>query len=202
MKKGDVLANGFVVGMGRTPLNLTEAQIRYAMKNSKSNSGAARFLNVSLSTYEKYSKRYIDSESNKNLWDLHKNKKGVGVKKAFNVLKGKYSLVDILEGKHPEYTVYQLKNRLLTNGDKVNFKVCCHNCGFDERRIIDNKIPLILDHIDDDWTNHVRENIRFLCYNCFFNLKGNMRGNQPKWRAEQIQQTKETIKLKNNKKEE
>ena len=51
MKKGDIMPNGFVLGKGRTPLNLTEAQIRYAMKNSKSNSGAARFLNISLTTY-------------------------------------------------------------------------------------------------------------------------------------------------------
>ena len=59
MKKGDIMPNGFVLGRGREPLNLTEAQIRYAMKNSKSNSGAARFLNVSLTTYEKYARRYI-----------------------------------------------------------------------------------------------------------------------------------------------
>jgi len=73
MKKGHKLPNGYVLGMGRTPLNFTEAQIRYAMKNSKSNSGAARFLNISLTTYEKYSKSYIDESTGKNLWDLHKN---------------------------------------------------------------------------------------------------------------------------------
>ena len=50
MQKGDKMPNGYVLGVGRTPLNLTEAQIRYAMKNSKSNSGAARFLNISLRT--------------------------------------------------------------------------------------------------------------------------------------------------------
>ena len=89
MKKGFKLPNGYVLGKGRTPLNLTESQIRYAMKNSKSNSGAARFLNISLTTYEKYSKRYIDSETNKNLWDLQKNKRGKGVKKPYNITKGK-----------------------------------------------------------------------------------------------------------------
>lgn len=198
-KKGDILANGFVLGKGRTPLNLTEAQIRYAMKNSKSNSGAARFLNVSLTTYQKYSKRYIDEETGKDLWDLQKNKRGKGVKKPYNITKGKYALKDILEGKYPQYSVHHLKNRLLNNADKVNFKSCCHNCGYDERRITDNKIPLILDHIDGDWKNHLRDNLRFLCYNCFHNLKGNIRGGQPHWRIEQIEKTKETLK---NKKEE
>ena len=160
MKKGDVMPNGFVLGRGREPLNLTEAQIRYAMKNSKSNSGAARFLNISLTTYEKYSKRYIDSD----------------------------------------YSVHQLKNRLLNNSDKVDFKPCCHNCGYDEKRITDGKVPLILDHIDDNWKNHILKNLRFLCYNCFHNLKGNLRGGQPQWRVEQIQKAKETIKSKQKEK--
>jgi hypothetical protein len=196
MKKGDIMPNGFVLGRGREPLNLTEAQIRYAMKNSKSNSGAARFLNISLTTYEKYSKRYIDSESGKHLWDVQKNKRGKGVKKPYNITKGKYALKDILEGKYPNYSVHQLKNRLLNNSDKVDFKPCCHNCGFDEKRITDDKVPLILDHINDDWKDHIIENLRFLCYNCFHNLKGNLRGGQPQWRVEQIQKAKETIKSK------
>lgn len=198
MKKGDVLPNGFVVGRGREPLNITEASIRYAMKNSKSNSGAARFLNISLTTYEKYARRYIDDTSGKSLWELQKNQRGVGVKKPYNVLKGKFALKDILDGVYPKYSVHHLKNRLMNNADKVQFKTCCHNCGYDERRINDNKIPLILDHIDDDWTNHRRDNLRFLCYNCFHNLKGNLRGSQPQWRVEQVNKAQFTIK-KNNK---
>jgi len=198
MKKGDILANGFVLGRGREPLNLTEAQIRYAMKNSKSNSAASRFLNISLTTYQKYSKQYVDDESGKTLWDLHKNKKGKGVKKPYNVEKGKYAIKDILEGKYPTYSVYQLKRRLINNTDKVNFPYQCHNCGYNEKRITDGVIPLVLDHIDDDWTNHKRENLRFLCYNCFHNLRANLRGKQPQWRIEQIRKANETIK--NNKK--
>jgi len=203
MKKGDKMPSGFILGIGRTPLNLQEKQIRYAMKNSKSNSAAARFLNVSLTTYEKYARRYIDEETGKDLWELQKNKRGKGVKKPYNITKGKFALKDILEGKYPDYSVYQLKNRLINNADKVNFKTCCHNCGYNEERITDGKIPLILDHIDDDWTNHIRENLRFLCYNCFHNLKGNIRGNQPQWRIEQVKKAKETIKRnKKNKKKE
>ena len=88
MQRGDKMPNGYVLGVGRTPLNLTEAQIRYAMKNSKSNSGGARFLNISLTTYEKYSKMYIDESTGKSLWDLHKNQKGTGVTKPYNVVNG------------------------------------------------------------------------------------------------------------------
>ena len=195
------MSSGFVLGRGRQPMNLSEKAIRYAMKNSKSNSGASRFLNISLTTYEKYSKRYIDEETGKTLWEIQKNKRGLGIKKPYNITKGKYALKDILEGKYPEYSVHQLKRRLMNNADKVDFPCKCHNCGYDERRITDNKIPLVLDHIDDNWTNHIKENIRFLCYNCFHNLKANIRGGQPQWRIEQVAKAKETIKL-NKKKEE
>jgi hypothetical protein len=199
MQKGDVMSSGFVLGRGRQPMNLSEKAIRYAMKNSKSNSGASRFLNISLTTYEKYSKRYIDEETGKTLWEIQKNKRGLGIKKPYNITKGKYALKDILEGKYPEYSVHQLKRRLMNNADKVDFPCKCHNCGYDERRITDNKIPLVLDHIDDNWTNHIKENIRFLCYNCFHNLKGNIRGGQPQWRIEQVQKAKDTIKLNKEK---
>ena len=193
------MSSGFVLGRGRQPMNLSEKAIRYAMKNSKSNSGASRFLNISLTTYEKYSKRYIDEETGKTLWEIQKNKRGLGIKKPYNITKGKYALKDILEGKYPEYSVHQLKRRLMNNADKVDFPCKCHNCGYDERRITDNKIPLVLDHIDDNWTNHIKENIRFLCYNCFHNLKGNIRGGQPQWRIEQVQKAKDTIKLNKEK---
>ena len=192
-KKGTILHNGYVLGKGRTPLNLTEAQIRYAMKNSKSNSSAARFLNVSFTTYQKYAKQYVDEDSGKTLYELHKNQKGEGVKKAYNVTKGIYALKDILEGKYPKYGVHFLKKRLI-NANLEDFPHECHNCGYNEKRITDDSIPLVLDHMDDDWTNHKKENLRFLCYNCYHNLRGNLRGKQPEWRAEQIKKAKENQK--------
>jgi len=196
-KKGQILSNGYVIGKGRTPLNLTEAQIRYAMKNSKSNSEAARFLNVSTSTYWKYSRQYTDEESGETLWAVHSNKTGKGVKRTY--INSKYNLNDILEGKHPNYPVYKLKQRLIKNSHVINFPYECHNCRYNEKRIIDDKMPLVLDHLDDDWHNHRRENIRFLCYNCYHNLKGNLRGSQPQWRIAQITQAKKTSENKNKK---
>ena len=162
-KKGTTLPNGYVLGKGRTPLNLTEAQLRYAMKNSKSNSSAARFLNVSFTTYQKYAKLYKDEESGKTLYEMHKNQKGEGVKKPYNVDKGRYALQDILDGKYPNYGVHFLKKRLVNNADKMpDFPHECHECGYNEKRITDNSIPLVLDHMDDDWTNHKKENLKFL----------------------------------------
>jgi hypothetical protein len=196
-KKGQILSNGYIIGKGRTPLNLTEKQIRYAMKNSKSNAEASRFLNVSISTYWKYSRQHIDEETGETLWAVHSNKTGKGVNRSY--VNSKYNLNDILDGKHPEYPLYKLKKRLIKNSKVVNFPHKCHNCGYDEKRIIDNVMPLVLDHMDDDWKNHKRDNMRFLCYNCYHNLKGNLRGGQPKWRMEQVAQAKARIKAESAK---
>ena len=51
----------YVYGRGRSALNLSESEIRYAMENSKSNSEAARFLKVSFTTYKKYVYRAEDA---------------------------------------------------------------------------------------------------------------------------------------------
>ena len=73
------------------------------MKNSKSNSVLARFLNVSLTNSPKYSKLYIDEQTGKTLVSLPLNQRGKGVKKPYNVNPGKYSLCSLFCGKHPKY---------------------------------------------------------------------------------------------------
>lgn len=155
----------FAKGEGREPLNLTEAQVKYAMEHTKSNLEASRFLHVSYPTYKKYAKLYVDSETGKSLFELHKNQAGVGTRKAYNIQKGKYALVDVLAGKYPDYPVNNLKNRLIRN---LVFEEKCNCCGYQERRKTDFLIPLLLDHIDGDRTNHLKENLQLLCYNCYF----------------------------------
>ena len=59
---------------GRTPRNLSEAIIRDAMKHTKSNTQAARYLNLTIDTYRKYAKLYMDQETGKTLYELHDNK--------------------------------------------------------------------------------------------------------------------------------
>ena len=56
---------------GRPPIHLTESQIRYAMENSYGNKAASRFLNIDYRTYTKYAKMYIDSDTQKSLFELH-----------------------------------------------------------------------------------------------------------------------------------
>lgn len=161
----------YVYGIGKTPFNLPEADIRYAMLNTKSNSEAARFMKVAFNTYKKYAKSYIDRETGKTLWELHKNQKGVGIRKdSARASGGIYSIDKILAGQYPQYPVWKLRNRLLALGI---FPEQCSSCGYSERRITDDTVPLLLDHIDGDITNHRVENLQMLCLNCYYQQTGN-----------------------------
>ena len=52
----------------------------------------------------------------------------------------------------------------------------CDICEFEEQRITDKKVPLKIDFVDGNTTNHLKENIRLLCYNCWFLNVGNLSG--------------------------
>lgn len=146
-------------------LNLQEGEIRKAMKNSNSNAEAARVMGVHINTYRKYASMYVDEESGKTLYELHKNKSGKGITRTSSTTFKKTDIFEILEGKHPTYSSAKLKSRLLKEG---LFPEECCKCGFDERRISDYCVPLIMVHKDGDRTNHLEENIEFVCYNCYF----------------------------------
>ena len=158
----------------RKKLNLTEKEIRYAMAHSLSNQQAANFLGCHVTTYKRYAKMFIDELSQKSLWDIHKNPTGKGIKKTFkegtnrkkwHSFKKKADLFEILDGLRPSYDKANLAKRLI---EDVIFPEQCNNCGFEERRITDYKVPLLLTWKDGDTTNHKKDNLEFLCYNCFF----------------------------------
>jgi len=143
-------------GMGAIPL--MESEIREAQLKAKSASQAAKFLNVSYITYKKYAKLY-------NIHSEFSNRCGKGIPKPKNPNHGKYPLNEILAGKFPEYPLWKLKDRLIRAGLK---EPCCEQCGYNERRITDNKIPLLLVFEDNNEKNHALENIKVFCYNCSF----------------------------------
>lgn len=143
------------VGKGWRPL--LESEIKEAQEHSDNMTGQARYLGVSFDCYKKYCKRY-------GMWKP--NPWGKGCKKHYwNPNSGKYPLNQILEGKFPDYPVFRLKDLLIRSGTK---KAECEQCGFSERRLTDDKIPLILNFEDGNKKNHRLENIRLLCYNCTF----------------------------------
>lgn len=164
--------------LGAKPI--TEQSCRYAISNSQSNTGAARFLNVNIKTYHKYASRYIDIPSGKNLYELHKNMGHKGIKQIGGGPKGKlkYNLQDILEGKiKNSYTGTNLMKHLFSAGI---FPPRCFECGFSERRVTDNKVPIYIDFINGDISDGRLENIRILCHNHYFLYVGNTHGSTTK----------------------
>ena len=142
---------------GRDSRPLLELEIKEAQEHCNNATACARYLNVGYVCYKKWAK--IHSLFKINPW-------GKGDKKSYwDPDKGKYSLNQTLECKFPDYPVYRLKDKLIKSGTK---KAKCENCGFDEHRITDQKMPLLISFIDGNERNHLLSNIEILCYNCMF----------------------------------
>lgn len=150
-------------GLGAQPI--LEADILLAQQNARSASEAARILGVTYNTYKKYAQQY-------GIFENLINPTGIGISKG-TPLNHRIKIDDILEGKHPNYPIWKLKKKLLLGG---YFPEECAVCGFNERRLTDHRVPLIIDFIDGNSKNHKYENIRMLCYNCHFLLVGNLTG--------------------------
>jgi hypothetical protein len=151
-------------GLGARPL--LESEIKDIQKKARSAAEAARLLGVSYNTYKKYAREYKIFE------DL-KNPSGIGIRKGTTTTHGFHALDDILAGKFPNYPVWKLKKRLLLSG-YVEEKCC--SCGFEERRVTDHRVPLILDFLDGNRKNFTYDNLRMLCFNCSFLINGNLTG--------------------------
>jgi len=131
-----------------------------AIENTVSNAEAARWLGISYNTYKKWSTYY-------GLFEKNLNPTGLGIKR--RRINTKYNLDDILAGKHPGYRSSDLKRRLVDNGYTEEE---CGVCGYNEKRLTDDKICLRLDFIDGDHKNYNFDNLRLLCPNCYFTNVG------------------------------
>jgi hypothetical protein len=137
-----------------------------AIHNTRSNRGAARFLRCSFPHYKKYAKTYVN-EDGVTLWEAHKNQSGTGIPK-YLPNKGKHApLKELLAGNVSidSFEPAKIKQRLIFEG---YLKEECSRCGFHEERIIDKKIPLVLQFLDKNKKNYELTNIELLCYNCSF----------------------------------
>ena len=152
--------------MARPSKILSKEDILVAQKKTKSNLAAARYLHVSYNHYKKYAKLYTD-ENGTPLLEVHKNQSGKGIPKFLTNTGKTPPLMDLIEGRVPieHFDPRKVKDRMITEG-LIEEK--CSKCGFSERRIIDQKIPLIIDHVDGNRKNWKLDNIQSLCYNCAF----------------------------------
>lgn len=145
-----------------------------AMAKTKSNRAAARYLNVSYTHYKSWAKRYDATEEGyDNLFDQHLNQSGKGIPKFLNNGKGDFAVLDIIEGRldPSSFNPQKIKYRLIEEG---YLKEECNQCGFHERRVLDYKIPLILNFKDRNKQHYRLENLEMLCYNCFFLFQGDI----------------------------
>ena len=158
---------------GRPTRDLSETVIRNAMKHTQSNLQAARYLNLTIETYRKYAKLYVDKETGKTLYDLHKNMYGKGVKKIswrheLSVAK----LNEIVSSEsYRAVNREKLKGRLIYEGI---LRMECYKCGYHQKRVIDYKQPLVLSFKDGNKNNWRIENLEMVCYNCYFLYVGNL----------------------------
>lgn len=151
---------------------LLKSDIERAMAMTKSNRAAARYFHCSYIHYKKWAKNFTNNDGI-TLFDAHKNQSGKGIAK-FLSNKGKEpALMDVIEGRVPidSYTPEKLKNRLI---QESYLQECCSKCSFAERRVIDYKVPLILNFKDGNKKNWSLDNLELLCYNHYFLYVGNI----------------------------
>lgn len=145
-------------GRGYRPL--LRSEIEEAKKHTPFAAAQARWLGVHLVTFKKYAKQY-------GIYEPKPNEKGK--RNLFDPNRGKYyPLNKILAGDfydNPKVTDWMVKDKLIRSG-MVPIK--CAICGYDKRRITDNKCCLLLDHKDGDSKNFKLENLQLLCLNCTF----------------------------------
>jgi hypothetical protein len=152
------------------PKPLSKEDIQRAMRFTKSNRAAARYLGVSYQHYKPWAKQYkindgdIESLS---LFELHKNQSGKGIPKFLPNRRKDPNVKEIIEtGTGWEsFTPDKIKSRLIA---EAYLKDECYSCGFSERRITDYKSPLLLRFKDDNKCNYLLENLELYCYNCYF----------------------------------
>ena len=149
---------------------LSHEMIRAAVAKTKSNKAAARYLNCSYIHYKKWARTYDATEPGyANLFEQHKNQCGKGIPKFLsngNPRKD-FALLDLIEGRidPSSFNPAKIKYRLIQEG---YIQEECTSCGFHERRVLDYKMPLIMNFKDGNKQHYRLENIQLLCYNCYY----------------------------------
>lgn len=160
--------------------SLTESDVRYVMSCTQSNKHAAMFLKINIETWKKYASMYIDKETGKTLYELHLNPPAAGVRRKSSWMNPRLSIEEVLaKGQISARGRKNLKRRLIRDGIKPER---CSICSFDERRLTDYTVPLVLIYIDGDDQNIAQENLQLICFNCFYLNVGNLSSKNKSYR--------------------
>lgn len=148
-------------------INLSKEQILAAQAVTQSNIQAARRLHVSYETYRREAKKYETTPgSGITLFEAHKAT-SAGIPRYSTRKMKEIPLEEVIEGRADgtQWPVNDLRDKLLQN---QYLKECCGDCGYQERRVKDYKMPLLLTFKDGNKKNFLLENLTMLCYNCYF----------------------------------
>ena len=156
--------------------HITKEDCLRAMKQTRSVLAAARYLNCSYQHLKPFMKAYKDEETGLSLFDLHKNQCGKGIPKFMSHTpfgKKLPAIEDIVNGRADasSFTPEKLKFKMIEAGYMVEQ---CYWCGYDEKREIDGKTPLIMFFKDGNKHNYRDGNCQLSCYNCYFMRLGNV----------------------------
>lgn len=149
------------------PKPLSKEDIIRAMRFTKSNRAAARYLGVSYQHYKPWAKLYRLEDEGPTLFEIHKNQSGKGIPKFLPNRRKEPNVKNIVEtGTGWEsFTPEKIKTRLVK---EAYLKEECYSCGFNERRLTDYKMPLLLRFKDNNKCNYLLDNLELCCYNCYF----------------------------------
>jgi hypothetical protein len=158
------------------PKQFTKSQIITAMRYTKSVRAAAKYLGCSYQHLKPFMKalRVDDSDPNSpTLFDAHKNQSGSGIPKFLPNRRKEPNVKRIFEeGTGWEsFTPDKIRTRGIAEG---YLRDECYRCGFNERRVTDYKIPLLLNFKDNNKCNYLIDNLESICYNCYYLYVGDV----------------------------
>jgi len=151
---------------------ISREDVLRAMRFTKSNRAAAKYLGCSYQHYKPFAKNFKVDETDHNspsLFETHLNQCGRGIPKFLPNRRKEPNVKNIIEtGTGWEsFTPEKIKARIVAEG---YLKEECYACGFCERRVTDYKTPLLLNFKDGNKNNYLLENLELLCYNDYFLL--------------------------------
>lgn len=160
----------------RKPIRLTAKQVKYALDSTRSIKEAYTYLNVSRNTLKRYAKIHFGE----GFIDKYANAGGKGIPRYVESKNWRREMSDILGGKFngTNFDRRQLKERLI---NELVLEERCANCGFDTKRIVDHRAPMMIHYVNGNRTDYRRENLQLLCYNCYFLYVGNIHGKKTEY---------------------
>lgn len=148
----------------------TKAQLETSMRYTKSVRAAAKYLGCSYQHIKPYFKMFRVDDSDINsptLFDIHKNRYGKGIPKFLPNKRKEPNVKKIFEEGigYESFTPEKIKIRGIAEGYLRD--ECC-KCGFNERRVTDYRIPLLMNFKDGNKSNYLIDNLELICYNCYY----------------------------------